>query len=1703
MAVPPPPPGFQPDPLASVNGLANITSGYRDPRRNRRVGGVPNSKHMDADALDLTPREGVSWGQLRSQADTIAAQWGRGARVVDESKTGKPHIHLQLPGWGGAPGLPKPPAGFAAGSVAAQVPPPNKGMFAPPLGRPTGQVHDGDTFRLSSGQNARLQGFDAFELGQQGRRRDGSLVPLGMQSRDFLSGSINPQSVVTPTGQSTYGRPVVTVGPNDPALPMLRNGLGLAAPEYLKGSPLFTPYMEAERQARMTRTGGFATNAETPSQYRHKSGPWQGAEPGEWGSGQAVFGDEPTPFMGLRPEIEKGYLAIWNDPGSKPEDLIAYAKANGFEVSEEFTRKQYAKRFKDGDKPDSSVQFMAPPRLLTDVGDGANGAFVRGFGDPINMLDELGGLADTVVPGARDFDGPRENIWNSDRRFGDILWNNIDANRSILQSDDEKHPIARFGGQMSSALIMPGVATEGAAARATAKALEEGATGFAAARLGTQAATRRAGIAGAAEGGLAGFGAGEGGVVDRLPNTAAGAAAGGFGGYVLGGLYGEARALYLSLRAKGVPEAEAMQAAQAAGRVDPHDVGLESAAIVNDGAQSAGPTPASRVQPRGGVVANDDHIPGTINLGGPVPREFQQRPIFPDGKGGFREGTPDEIEAALSQSGIHYDDPYYRDPSYAPMRMEDDSPELVGPLLDRERDYINVSPPPPPPGFAPEAPFGITRPLGERLGADERANLIRGLDPENVVPMPNTGVNSLDDAMRVPGRFEELQAPNPLNELGVRQLPGNDLFKPRRIRGPLDITKKIRDWGGVRDDGGDLASLGITNAPRKGLEFGGNEFTLGRLINPRGMSLDDVGERLWDEGYFPERPTVSEVINILHREHLGDSLYHPESLNEVEAFRAAQEEADRISRYRDEGAPLVDERGEPASLQDQLANTPPAWAYEDIARLSKRVGNIDTGKLETRQDITRALEAVSNRVGGFDAALRGKQSWAETEALAREMGLTPEAVMSRRAGQALNAEEAVALRMMFAKGSDELVALAKKAKGGDEEALARFHQAALQHAAIYEHVAGSAAEAGRALQSYRMVAKASLHQGRVLKGLVEGAGGTDRLREMADKIIELEKVPGALNKFAANMTKPTWKDKLVELWYNSLLSGPQTHAVNILSNTITASAQPFEHLAAAGIGAVRSGISRMRGKGDVDRVLMSEVGPRVVGLTQGAAEGLKAFKYTLRTGEVADQVTKVESARQEAISGIKGKIIRVPTHLLSAEDEFFKATARRMEVAGLAVRKARAEGLKGDALQKRIAELTSNPTPDMVEQSMDYARYLTFQRPLGPTMQHVMAITQNQPWLKLFMPFVRTPANILKFGIERSPFAPMLKEVRNDIAAGGAKRDLAAAKMALGTGLGFLVTQWAQSGLITGGGPQDENAKRLLEADGWKPYSIKLGDTYYSYKRLDPLASTLGVAADMVDLQSHMTERQRQEVPMLVISSFMQNLENKTWLSGLGDLHEALTEPQRYAHEFVERLAGSLATPALSGQIARTIDPVQRETGEGWVQGILDGIRSRVPGLSQGLYPRRDAFGGEVRNEGGVGPDLASPIFTGTARHDPVVSELLRTGANVGRLSRDVGGTRLNDQQFDQYQRRAGELTHQSMEALVTSPEWRGLSMEQQRKALDDVKKAARKAAREELGVVDASEGDFVPPPPPPGFFALPSNPAPHAVSGMFAPGPR
>lgn len=721
-----------------------------------------------------------------------------------------------------------------------------------------------------------------------------------------------------------------------------------------------------------------------------------------------------------------------------------------------------------------------------------------------------------------------------------------------------------------------------------------------------------------------------------------------------------------------------------------------------------------------------------------------------------------------------------------------------------------------------------------------------------------------------------------------------------------------------------------------------------------------------------------------------------------------------------------------------------------------RAANIRLDKLESADDIKAALESVASDFGQFDDSRRGVVTHEETQRLASDLDMTVDQLMTRRKGQAFNAHEMFAAREMLLASADNLVTLARKAEGGSDADLVNFRKAWVRHVAIQEQVSGLTAEAGRALNQFKMMAKAGGDlNARMLREIIDVEGGRGDVENVAKAILGFSEDPAKMNRFARDAFKPTWRDKLFELWINGLLSGPATHVVNAVSNTLTALTQIPEFATAATIGKVRS-----KFRPDTDRILRSEVGARAFGLIHGAKEGAKLAAEALRTGEGSDVLSKMEARTQRAISGVKGEIVRIPGRLLVASDELYKGIARRSDLAAQAARMATKEGLTGDAFRARTAELLADPTDEMIDKANDFARYSTFQRPLGPMGQAITRVINLVPGLRLIVPFIRTPANIFKFTVARTVLAPVMKEVRDEIKAGGSQRDLALARMTLGTGLMAVVMQLAAAGIITGGEPDDDDARRLLRATGWQPYSIKIGNTYYSYQRLDPLATLLGLAADLNGSHENMSDAERANASTTMFHSMLNQLKNKTFLSGIGNLVEAVEDPERFGPSFVGRLAGSVV-PAIIAQGNNAYgDTTQRDA-----RSILDRVESRIPGLSNTLPARRDIWGREMVREGGVGPDIASPVWTSQDRGDSVSEELLRAGVNLNVPSRRVGGEELSPETYDQYQEVSGRRLRTAAERLIGSGAWERANDERRVELFDAIKNRVRRQTRRSLGL--------------------------------------
>jgi hypothetical protein len=174
---------------------------------------------------------------------------------------------------------------------------------------------------------------------------------------------------------------------------------------------------------------------------------------------------------------------------------------------------------------------------------------------------------------------------------------------------------------------------------------------------------------------------------------------------------------------------------------------------------------------------------------------------------------------------------------------------------------------------------------------------------------------------------------------------------------------------------------------------------------------------------------------------------------------------------------------------------------------------------------------------------------------------------------------------------------------------------------------------------------------------------------------------------------------------------------------------------------------------------------------------------------------------------------------------------------------------------------------------------------------------------------------------------------------------------------------------------------------------MRIGNTWVSYNRLDPLGSLFGLVADASQMVGEMPKVEADRVAGMILMSVWQNMSSKTFMRGLSESMATLA-PDNWADpkqsirpgaRFFEQLAGTLV-PTFVAQLNRAhFDNTLRET-----HGMLDKMCSRIPGCSQTLEPRLNLWAEPIELHGGLGYDFISPLYLTTREPDDVDTEILR-----------------------------------------------------------------------------------------------------------------
>jgi hypothetical protein len=421
-----------------------------------------------------------------------------------------------------------------------------------------------------------------------------------------------------------------------------------------------------------------------------------------------------------------------------------------------------------------------------------------------------------------------------------------------------------------------------------------------------------------------------------------------------------------------------------------------------------------------------------------------------------------------------------------------------------------------------------------------------------------------------------------------------------------------------------------------------------------------------------------------------------------------------------------------------------------------------------------------------------------------------------------------------------------------------------------------------------------------------------------------------------------------------------------------------------------------------------------------------------------------------------GETVRGPGRLLMTEDELFKSIGYRAELHARAFREAQREGLTGEAAVRKMNEILENPPEDIKADAIDYSHYLTFTSKLRTAEDalsrvggKVQEAAHLAPPLRFIVPFTRTPVNILKFTVERTPLGLFMKDIRQDIFHGsGADRALAIARMSLGSMVMATAFELTASDMLTGGGPGDKELREAKYRAGWQPYSIKVGDQYVAYNRLDPFGSILGMAADASEVWKYIhedgMEDNRDKLGVMVAASLAKNLTSKTYLEGLSRVIDVIHNPDRYGGDWVSRFVGSFV-PSGAAHVERLIDPTVRET-----QGFIDMLKSRIPGLSAALPPKRNIWGDPIQFQGALGPDIVSPFYTSRDKRSAIDDEIVRNKigtVNTPRAKQIFQGIELSPAEHSRFLeimgkelRPEGKDLKETLETMIRTPEYQALT---------------------------------------------------------------
>ncbi len=634
-----------------------------------------------------------------------------------------------------------------------------------------------------------------------------------------------------------------------------------------------------------------------------------------------------------------------------------------------------------------------------------------------------------------------------------------------------------------------------------------------------------------------------------------------------------------------------------------------------------------------------------------------------------------------------------------------------------------------------------------------------------------------------------------------------------------------------------------------------------------------------------------------------------------------------------------------------------------------------------------------------------------------------------------------------------------------------------------------------------------------------------KIRELTKK---MQRAPEGFNKTRAIQDLLTyqlkikgvnWMDVGMSVWYANILSGYSTHQLNFGANMMQAAGEIATSIVynPKNTPYLLKGLYEGYGRGLFEAWTVLKTGYTPMNQVKfietgkpGQADVMEAFRFKggkfnplnyykfVRRAMMATDVfnfSGLKEMRSYELALHEARRLKKEQPDLDIQkfvsDRLLKTPERLKEAEA----QARSEKLGKVDHRLRVYELMEQSRPgEMVEDADNFAAHGTFNYEgegtlglvtnMASKFAEAISIKGFKP-VKFVIPFTRIVSNVANEYLDWTPWG-VVRAVRGrrGIAVGEGyerfNRELTKeeqAKNFIKATLGTLAatTLWSLTDEdngpfeITANGTGDYRKNYQLQEEGWQKYSIRIGDTWYSYAN-SPLAPQMTFIGHLRDDEKYRgkTLADKDTATKAGITAFntAKSITDMTFLKGFSEFMAAFSEknPEKaanYFQRFSAQAAKGFVIPNLVTQLSRSIQELN-DAPMKEANGLIENIMRDLPYFRKGLKDKLNALGDPVIAE--------TDRWIHEVEHDPLWNLINRNEAWIGKLNKGSiniydrkirADRKLTDDEYYEFSKLRGQLIKKQIEKRFKKLD--KMTKSQVQTEIKDYKSKATKKAKRQL----------------------------------------